>query len=559
MAFCARYSRLIHALVRSTARPKSTTSYRVVHRRVLSYGACAQGKTDGDEFKHSSGRAWALLGSGISLGLLAYWKSSPVLAKQETKADEPVDNLPVYTAEEVAKHDRKETRIWISFKCGVYDVTDFVDEHPGGDKILLGAGGGIDPFWNLYAVHKTPEILALLETFRIGNLAADDVGAASAGIEDPYLLDPKRHRDLKPASVKPFNAEPPLATLADNYRTPNELFYVRNHMPVPDVDPKHYVLEIEDPDGKCHELTLDEIKAKFPKVSVTSVIQCAGNRRSEQNKIKKVKGLDWGPCAIGNATWSGARLLDVLRYLGVDLSDERIQHIVMEGLDTDPTGTPYGSSFPAHKALDPKGDVLLAYEMNGKELPRDHGFPLRAIVPGVVGARNVKWLSRIQLSPTESESHWQQNDYKGFCPSTDWDTVDFKSAPAIQELPITSVVCRPLEGDAVTPVDGKIQVKGYAWSGGGRKVVRVDVSADGGKNWVPAQLESEDTSLHRAWAWTLWKIDLPVPKDTDKLEIVCKAVDSSYNSQPEGVAGVWNLRGVLNNAWYRVHVEVKRS
>lgn len=136
-----------------------------------------------------------------------------------------MDGLPVYTADEVAKHDTKATRIWISFKCGVYDVTDFVDEHPGGDKILLGAGGGIDPFWDLYAVHKTPEILALLETFRIGNLAAEDVGAASAGIEDPYLLDPKRHRDLKPASTKPFNAEPPLGTLADNYRTPNTVSY----------------------------------------------------------------------------------------------------------------------------------------------------------------------------------------------------------------------------------------------------------------------------------------------------------------------------------------------
>lgn len=211
---------MIHALTRSAALPKSITSYRIVNRRALSCGACAQGRTDGDELKQSSGRAWALLGGAISLGLFAYWKSSPVQAKQETKADEPVDGLPVYTAEEVAKHDRKETRVWISFRCGVYDVTEFVDEHPGGDKILLGAGGGIDPFWNIYAVHKTPEILALLETFRIGNLAADDVGAASAGIEDPYLFDPKRHRDLKPASVKPFNAEPPLATLADNYRTP---------------------------------------------------------------------------------------------------------------------------------------------------------------------------------------------------------------------------------------------------------------------------------------------------------------------------------------------------
>lgn len=97
-------------------------------------------------------------------------------------------------------------------------------------------------------------------------------------------------------------------------------------------------------------------------------------------------------------------------------------------------------------------------------------------------------------------------DCAGFCPSTDWDTVDFSSAPAIQELPITSVVCSPAEGEAVTPRGGTVAVKGYAWSGGGRRVVRVDVSADGGKSWMPAELHSEDTTLHRAWAWTLWKV-----------------------------------------------------
>ncbi|XP_077541565.1 sulfite oxidase isoform X2 [Haemaphysalis longicornis] len=553
MVVCARCTPLARVLAKSSARP---ALYRAPRLRTLAFWSSQYGTND-DEFRRNR-RAWALVGAGVTAGLL--WASPRVHAKKATtNADEAVDGLPVYTAEEVAKHDSKEKRIWVTFRCGVYDVTDFVDEHPGGDKILLGAGGGIDPFWNLYAVHKTPEILALLETFRIGNLAADDVGSATAGMDDdPYSTDPKRHPALKPASTKPFNAEPPLAVLADQYKTPNELFYVRNHLPVPLVDPKEYVLEIEDCDGNCHTLTLEDIKTKFPKVSVTSVVQCAGSRRSEQNKIKKVKGLDWGPCAIGNATWSGARLVDVLRYLGIDLSDERIQHFVMEGMDTDPTGMPYGSSFPAYKGLNPEGDVLLAYEMNGETLPRDHGYPVRAIVPGIVGARNVKWLARIQLSPEESNSHWQKNDYKGFCPSTDWDTVDFTSAPAIQELPITSVVCSPAEGEAVTPQEGKVAVKGYAWSGGGRRVVRVDVSADGGENWTPAELQSEDTTLHRAWAWTLWKLDLPVPPGKTELQIVCKAVDSSYNSQPEGVAGVWNLRGVLNNAWYRVNVRVNR-
>lgn len=130
-------------------------------------------------------------------------------------------------------------------------------------------------------------------------------------------------------------------------------------------------------------------------------------------QVKKVKGLEWGPCAIGNATWSGARLIDVLHHLGMDTDDPRIEHVVFDGLDLDPTGNPYGASVPAHKALNPKADVILAYEMNGEPLPRDHGFPIRAIVPGVVGARNVKWLGSIRLSAEESSSFWQQNDYKG--------------------------------------------------------------------------------------------------------------------------------------------------
>lgn len=94
----------------------------------------------------------------------------------------------------------------------------------------------------------------------------------------------------------------------------------------------------------------------------------------------------------------------------------------------------------------------------------------------------------------------------GFCPSTDWDTVDFTSAPAIQELPVTSVICTPNQGQSVSPRGGQLSVRGYAWSGGGRKVVRVDVSADGGNNWTPAKLHNEDNSLHRSWAWTLWEV-----------------------------------------------------
>lgn len=196
--------------------------------------------------------------------------------------------------------------------------------------------------------------------------------------------------------------------------------------------------------------------------------------------------------------------------------------------------------------------------MNGQPLTRDHGYPLRAIVPGVVGARNVKWLGRITVSSAESDSHWQQNDYKGFSPSTDWDTVDFSKSPAIQNMPVTSAICSPQSGDTINANDGYIVVKGYAWSGGGNQIVRVDVTSDRGKTWHVAELETpeKDAVLHpsgRNWGWTLWSAKLPVTKN-ENVEIWSKAVDSNYNCQPESFEFTWNLRGVLSNAYHRVKI-----
>lgn len=126
--------------------------------------------------------------------------------------------------------------------------------------------------------------------------------------------------------------------------------------------------------------------------------------------------------------------------------------------------------------MDPRGDVILAYEMNGQLLPLDHGFPLRVICPGIVGARNVKWLSRITISTAESDSHWQQNDYKGFSPSTDWHDVDFSASPPIQNMPVTSAICNPAQNQNVSiNENGCITVQGYAWSGGGSQIIRVNI------------------------------------------------------------------------------------
>jgi len=268
---------------------------------------------------------------------------------------------------------------------------------------------------------------------------------------------------------------------------------------------------------------MDDLR-NLPKHTVTAAIMCGGNRRSEMIEIKPVKGLSWGPSAVGNAKWTGVKLCDVLSAMGVK-SDE-VRHVQFEGLDTDPTSTAYGASIPLSKAMDPRGDVLLAYEMNGQPLTRDHGFPIRVIVPGVVGARNVKWLGRIIVSDTESQSHWQQKDYKTFSPDTDWDTVDFAKSPAIQNMPVTSAICLPEPGSKIkVDKDGFIEVKGYAWSGGGNRIIRIDVTADGGKSWQVGTIEEEDVKTApagRHWSWSLWTAKVPIPKDAKEVFLINK-------------------------------------
>jgi len=239
--------------------------------------------------------------------------------------------------------------------------------------------------------------------------------------------------------------------------------------------------------------------------------------------------------------------------MGFDEDKSDVEHVHFVGMDKDAEKS-YGASIPIYKAMDKYGDVLLAFEMNGTEIPLDHGYPLRVIVPGVVGARNVKWLKSIYLSKSESPSHWQQNDYKGFCPSTDWNNVDFSKSVAIQELPVQSSICSHKNGQKIS--GDLISLKGYAWSGGGAAIVRVDLSIDGGKNWFSADLQKPKQKLNKTWAWTFWSSEVEIPKGAKELEICCKAIDSHYNNQPDTNGPIWNLRGVLSNSWHRVKVYV---
>ncbi|VDK51439.1 unnamed protein product, partial [Anisakis simplex] len=467
-------------------------------------------------------------------------------------------DLPTYRLEEVKKHGKDAEQIWVTYQTGVYDITDFVEGHPGGDKILMAAGGAIDPYWAIYDVHKSESIFEMMEEMRVGNLDPRDFVVEEIKAEnDPYRNDPKRHPALLVNSQRPFNAETPAGLLLDSFNTPNQLFFVRSHMPVPITDVKTHKVRV---DGlgvtKPIVLTVDDLKRKFKPISISATLQCAGNRRIHMSQYKKVQGLDWKGQAIGNAKWTGVRLRDILISAGVDPNDKRLKHVQFSGADNDGEGHYYGTSITFTKAMDE--DTIIAYQMNDEDIPRDHGYPLRVIAPGIVGARNVKWLTGIHVSAEESETQWQKRDYRALPPTIGQsDPQDFSLVPAIQEYPVQCAFCRPVVDTKVNRSDGEIEVAGYAWSGGGRAIIEVLVSPDGGKNWQLAELiRNDEQDLDRTWSWTFFKATVKIPKNVKSLDLVCKATDRSYNTQPETASGIWNVRGLLHNAWHHINVDI---
>ncbi|KAB5584972.1 Oxidoreductase, molybdopterin-binding domain-containing protein [Coniochaeta sp. 2T2.1] len=541
-------------------------------------------------------------------------------AAAATDTDDRDPSVPRFRLSDIRQHDASSPEPWVTYQDKVYDITDWVAAHPGGDVILRAAGGAIDAYWDIFTIHKAAHVYEILAQYHIGYVDVADLvdgRPAAEAIEDPFEQDPVRDERLITHTAKPRNAEPPNDELDREFKTPNELFYVRNHMWVPVVkeeEAEGHVLSVELPDGEVREYTLADLKTRFKTHRVTAVLQCSGNRRNDMTRhAGKTNGLQWGVGAISNAEWEGVRLADVLADAGLrvvdpasltaDTSsqkgesendsnkvDPNLHHVQFSGLEA------YGASIPLSAALDPRGDVLLAFAMNGAPLPRDHGYPLRSVIPGHVAARSVKWLSKIVVADEESPSQWQRRDYKGFGPNEGADP-DWERARAIQEMPVTSAITRVWVGDGVrggnvgfTSKSRKslsstlpsiptcdthtstapVALQGYAYSGGGREISRVDISLDGGKTWDQASLVDDWEQSHskgsKHWAWKRWRYvgqlpRLPIPSSADELdvrrhctELVVKATDDAYNTQPGDHGGIYNVRGNLATAWHRVKV-----
>jgi sulfite oxidase len=362
---------------------------------------------------------------------------------------------------------------------------------------------------------------------------------ASAMMFDEPSVDPAK-ADLIYRSRAPRNGEPNLQKLVENWKTPNSQFYIRSHGPNPTVNAEQFSLVIDGLVEKPLTLSISELMQKFPATSCTCTVSCAGIRRQEFIKQKPLKGVAWAEGPIGNATWTGVKLSDVLKAVGVK---SEAKHVWFEGADLITEGGTtfsFGASIPLSKLAEEDASMpaaLLATQMNGEPLPEDHGFPLRGIVPGYIGARSVKWLRKITLSDKPSTNHYVADVYK-MVYSQNQTEID-ETAP-IYRYPVNAALC-----SAVTK-NGKSHVKGYALPTGkkGCSIAKVEVSTDGGRSWIDAQLEKEVGEF----CWQLWTATLAVVNP--EKEVCVRATDSLGNTMPETVP--WNPKGYLYNAWHRM-------
>jgi sulfite oxidase len=347
-------------------------------------------------------------------------------------------------------------------------------------------------------------------------------------------------------SSSPFNAEPPLDLLRANFITPRELFYVRNHGNVPEIDAAAFRLVVEGMVERPLELTLDRLQNDFPRRTVMATLECAGNRRNELTAIAPTpEETPWQAGAIGNAFWSGVPLKELLNAAGVKLGAQYVEFQGIDDVIRKDKHVGFGGSIALDKAW--SDEVLLAHEMNGKPLEPMHGYPLRALVPGYIGARSVKWLTRITVQAAPSQNYFQAHAYQLFPPQVSAQTADWTAGLQLGELAVNCVITSPRQ-DAQISRD--LTVEGYALSSGGRQVARVDVSADGGASWTTARL----THGAQSWTWTFWEVKLQLEQGMHG--IVARAFDTASNTQPEDARHIWNFKGYMNNAWHRIHVRV---
>ena len=531
-------------------------------------------------------------------------KSSAYNPSQYPKGHVPRPDVPIYTIDEVKKHTDAKS-LWVTYNGGVYDVTEFISGHPGGAGRLCMAGGcELSIFFDTYRTHYQSHILGFIERFRIGNVSPSDAAKLKTEFvfNNPYANDPERpNKDFLHTTEYPFCGEALLKRIGETFYTPNDLFYARLHLPVPETDEKDWRLTVKGEGIKGeHSFSLNDLQKKFKHHEIAVTLQCAGNRREDyhdrvghNDKRNQVFiSPQWRVAAISNAKWKGVYVRDVLKSCGLDVNGlyelegahPNIKHVHYDAEDMSEDGAFYGISIPIEKAVDPRGDAMLVWEMNGEPLPRDHGAPVRALTPGHVGNKSCKFINSITVSNVESPKPWHQKAYVMFAPNISFEEHLWKWGSQAKEffapdkskisqlMPVQSLITWP-PPDATIGVKGTnkdtVSVRGIGWSGNGIGMTRVDVSADAGKNWCASDFDAKPADVQkretwgRIWSWSVFRKDVPLPDDAKAklakgevacVELVSKGMDTQFNVQPEHWSSFYNPRGIVVNHMYRFPV-----
>jgi len=319
---------------------------------------------------------------------------------------------------------------------------------------------------------------------------------------------------------EPRNLEAPFDRI-DSYLTPTELFYIRSHFPTPKLDRASYQLRIDGAVRHPFTLSYEELRNMRSETRVAT-LECAGNGRVFL--VPQVQGAQWELGAVSNAEWTGVPLRALLER--AELA-ENVCEIALEGADR---GTPkeeplppgpisYVWSVPLAKAMQP--EVLVAYAMNGRDLSRDHGFPVRAIVPGHYGMASVKWLTRIEAVREPFRGYWQTTDY-AYWASKGGEPV----RRALGEMKLKSQIARPRVYETL-PANRIYTICGAAWAGE-TDVIGIAVSTDGGQTWA----EADFVDPVRRHAWRRWRFDWLTPKKAGEYTLLARAKDANGVLQP---------------------------
>ncbi|KAF8181541.1 Oxidoreductase, molybdopterin-binding domain-containing protein [Pholiota molesta] len=356
----------------------------------------------------------------------------------------------------------------------------------------------------------------------------------------------------------PYNGETRRYQLMEGKLTNNKYHFVRNHGGVPDIQEDAFELEIGGLVNKPTKISLKDLKdpAQFPQVEVTVTLQCSGTRRIEQ--IQQYPGdgdelinAPWGEGAIGTAVYRGVSLKKVLKKAcgGILPNCQHLEFLGAETYFKKNNVYNYAVSVPWRKVRQ-SDEVILAWEMNGEPLPKMHGAPLRVVVTGYIGARSCKWVYKINAIAEPSLGPVQAQEYLYYTPQIGKQNSKSSNGFSIQQMPVSSAIIFPEDKEVIIH-SGKIALQGWAYSGGGNWVERVEVSPDGGHVWYA--VAQEDMTEKHYHAWRLWKIDLPVDAE-GWLEFCVRTWDSSNNTEPTFVRSAWNWDLHVTSSAHRIKI-----